>query len=50
MKYTSTQGQGHLFILALGRLHMKIETCFCKKPLDHFQPNLVCKLLENTLT
>ena len=24
---------------------MKIETCFSQKPLGHFQPRFVCKLL-----
>ena len=26
-------------------LLIKIETCFSKKPLGHFQPDFVCKLL-----
>ena len=25
---------------------MKIETCFSRKPLGHFLPNIVCKLLR----
>ena len=41
----SIQCQGNFLTLALGHLHMKIKTCFSQKPLGHFQPNFVCKLL-----
>ena len=38
------EGQGHFFTLASVHLHMKVKTCFSKKLLGHFLPNLVCKL------
>ena len=30
------EGQGHFLTLAPGHLHMKIKTCFSKKPLGYF--------------
>ena len=39
------KGQGHFLTLAKGHLHMKIKTCFSKKPVDHFEPNFGCKLV-----
>ena len=36
MKVIEIEGQGHFLTLAPGHLHMKIETCFSKKPLGHF--------------
>ena len=41
----SIEGQGHFLTFAQGHLHMTIKTCFSQKPLGHFQPNFVCKLL-----
>ena len=39
----SIEGQGHFLTLAHGHLHMKIKTGF--KPVGHFEPNFVFKLL-----
>ena len=35
-RYVSIKGQGHFLTLAPGHLHMKIKTCFSKKPLGNF--------------
>ena len=39
------EGQGHFLTLAQCHLHKKIETGFSRKPVGHFEPNFVCKLL-----
>ena len=44
--YVSIEGQGHFLTLAQGHLHIEIKTCFSKKPLSHFELNIVCKLLD----
>ena len=41
----SIQGQGPFLTLVQGYLHMKIKIFFSGKPLGHFQPIFVCKLL-----
>ena len=46
MNYASIEGQGHFLTLAQGHIHMKIKTCFSQKPLGHFKPNFVRKLLD----
>ena len=37
-------GQGHFLTLAQGHLHMKVYAGFSQEPVDHFEPNFVCKL------
>ena len=41
----SIEGQGHFLTLAQGHLHMKIKTSFSQKPVVHFEPYFVCKIL-----
>ena len=36
MNIVSIEGQGHLLTLFQGYLHIKIETCFSRKPPGHF--------------
>ena len=43
--YVSIECQCHFLSLAQGHLHMKIKTGFSQKPVGHFEPNFVCKLL-----
>ena len=45
--YVSIEGQCHFLTLAHGNilLNMKIKTCFSQKPVGHFEPNFVRKLL-----
>ena len=45
MKICELLWSRYCLTLAQGSLHMKIKTCFSQKPLDHIQPNFVCKLL-----
>ena len=42
----SIEGQGHFLTFAQGHLHMKIKTGFSQKPVGHFEPSFVCKLLS----
>ena len=44
ISYVSIGGQGNFLTLAQRHLHMKIKTGFSQKPVDHFEPNFVCKL------
>ena len=41
----SIKGQGHFLTLDRGHLHMKIKTGFSQKPMVHFEPNFLCKVL-----
>ena len=45
IKVYDIENQCHFLTLAHGHLHMKIKTHISQKPVGHFEPNFVCKLL-----